>query len=60
MIAYEFYYADDKDEFHLLGILPERRKDPSRITHESIIKWGKLIVGNSIQDKNIYFIQVEV
>jgi len=54
MVAYEFYLVDDRDEFHLLGVLPERRKGPPRISPESIRKWGTLILGD------LYFIQVEV
>ena len=60
MIAYEFYSVDAEEEFHLLGILPERRKDPLRITQESIMKWVKLIVGDSVEVSKIYFIQIEV
>ena len=44
----------------MLGILPERRKDPLRISYESIMKWGKLIVGDCVDINNIYFIQIEV
>ncbi len=60
MVAYEFYLVDDVKEFHSLGILPERRKDPVRITDESIMKWGKLVVGDSVEVNKIYFIQIEV
>ena len=60
MVAYEFYVNDDIKEFHLLGILPERRKDPLRISYESIMNWGKLIAGDFVDSDNIYFIQIEV
>jgi hypothetical protein len=60
MIAYEFYSVDEVEEFHSLGILPERRKDPLRITKESIMKWGKLAVGESVEVNVIYFIEIEV
>jgi hypothetical protein len=61
MVAYEFYLHDnDMEEFHLLGILPERRKDPLRITSESIVKWGRLVAGDSVDIHNIYCIQVEI
>ena len=60
VIAYEFYLFDDVEEFLSLGILPERRKDPLRITRESIMKWGNLVVGDSVDGNNIYFIQMEV
>jgi len=60
MVAYEFYLVEDVEEFHSLGILPERRKDPLRITQESIMKWGMLLMGDSIDANKIYFIQIEV
>jgi len=61
MVAYEFYlHDDDMEEFHLLGILPERRKDPLRITQESIVKWGQLVAGDSVDIHNMYFIQIEI
>jgi hypothetical protein len=60
MVAYEFYVDDGIEEFHLLGILPERRRDPSRISYESIMNWGGLIVGDSVDINSIYFIQIEV
>jgi hypothetical protein len=60
MIAYEFYWHDENGEAHLLGILPERRKGPQRITEESIMKWGNLILGNQADIGSIYFVWVEV
>jgi len=61
MVAYEFYlHEDDRGEFNLLGILPERRKDPLRITRESIVKWGRLVAGDSVDIHNMYFIQIEI
>jgi len=60
MVAYEFYVNDGIEESQLLGILPERRKDPLRITQESIVKWGQLVAGDSVDIDNMYFIQIEV
>ena len=61
MVAYEFYLHDgDTGEFNLLGILPERRKDLLRITRESIVRWGKLVAGDSVDIDNMYFIQIEI
>jgi hypothetical protein len=61
MVAYEFYLQDDDmGEFNLLGILPERRKDPLRITKESIVRWGKLVAGDSVDIHNMHFIQIEI
>jgi len=45
MVAYEFYLVDDKEEFHLFGTLPERRKDP--------YTWGSPIKRHLSREKNI-------
>jgi hypothetical protein len=58
--AYEFYIRDDTEHLHLIGILPERRKDPLRITRESIMKWGMMVAGDDVDVNNIYFVQIEV
>jgi hypothetical protein len=60
MVTYEFYLNDDIKEFHLLGILYGRRKDPVRISYQSIMNWGELIVGDYVDTNNIYFIEIEV
>jgi len=61
MIAYEFYYRDAKGD-DLIGILPERRKNPERINQESIIKWIRMVLGDNadIDNNNVYFIQVDI
>jgi len=43
MVAYEFYLKDSEGNKSLIGILPERRKDPKRITQKSILKWGRML-----------------
>ncbi len=60
MTAYEFYWDDDTGGAHLIGILPERRKDMGRITQESIMNWGRMVMSDYINAKTLYFIQVEV
>ena len=60
MIAYEFYWIDKKGDSHFFAILPERRKNPERITEESIMKWGKMVLGGSWLSRNLYFIKVEI
>jgi hypothetical protein len=61
MTAYEFYCRDAKGA-NLIGILPERRKNPERINHESIMNWIRIVLGNNanVDFNSIYFIQVEV
>lgn len=56
MVAYEFYWRDDKGKNHLIGILPERRKNPERITSESIMNWVRLVT----DAKDVFFIPIEM
>ncbi len=58
MDAYEFYRLDKANGCHLIGILPERRKNPERITEESIMGWVKKLLSDSEELKNIFFIRV--
>ncbi len=60
MIAYEFYYRDPQKGDRLIGILPERRRDPERITPETIMHWVETIFGRSINDGEVYYIKVEI
>jgi hypothetical protein len=57
MEAYEFYWLDPKGGYQIIGILPERRKNPARVTQESIMRWGQNIFGNGIDTEDIFFIQ---
>jgi len=60
MVAYEFYLCDETEEEHLIGILPERRKNPERCTKDSVLNWGWKIIGDNSGIKNIYFVKVEM
>ena len=60
MIAYEFYYSDEKGEKHFIWILPERRKNAERVTQESIINWGRKVIVDDVEAKNISFTRVEI
>jgi len=60
MIAYEFYWRDEIGTEHLVGILPERRKSPKRISKESILNWVWMVIGDNLDGNNIYFVQVEL
>jgi hypothetical protein len=60
MVAYEFYWRDEIGKEHLVGILPERRRNPVRITKESILNWVSMVIGNNLDGNNIYFVQVEL
>jgi hypothetical protein len=60
MVAYEYYWGDEEDRVHFIGILPERRKDPERIPQESILNWGRMVIGDNSDINNIYFVRVEM
>ena len=60
MMVYEFYWRDETGGEHLIGILPERRKNPERITEDSILSWGWKVIGDHPDVNNVYFIRVEL
>ncbi len=60
MVAYEFYWLDEIKGYELLGVLPERRKNPERITQKSVMGWAEKIFGGKLSTKDIYFIRVTI
>ena len=60
MVAYEFYWRNGEGKEYLVGVLPERRKNPERITKESVLNWGWKIIGDNSEVKDIYFVSEEV
>ncbi len=60
MIAFEFYVYDEMEEFHSVGILPERRKNLLRKTQETVMKQGKIVAGDDLDVNNFYFVQIEI
>ena len=60
MVAYEFYWRDPIKGYQLIGTLPERRKNPLRITQESVMKWARKIIGENTDFDNIFFYQVTI
>jgi hypothetical protein len=60
MLAYEVYSFDNTNGYELIGLLPERRKSPTRITRESVLNWGKKLLGDNANGKSILFKQVEI
>jgi hypothetical protein len=60
MLAYEFYYRDDTDRSQLIGILPERRKDPQRITSDSVMNWVGKVLGDKWDISKIIFVKVMI
>jgi len=60
MRAYEFYWHDAIEGLHLIGIIPERRKDPERITEESIMNRGGIILGENAGLSDLFFVQITI
>jgi len=60
MIAYAFYWLEEIDKVHFIGLLPERRKDPERITQESISNFARTILGNEADIDDLFSIEMEL
>jgi hypothetical protein len=60
MVAYEFYWLDSTGGHQIIGVLPERRKNPERLTQESIMSWGKKFFPKDSMIKDIFFIRITI
>ena len=60
MLTYQFYCLDEKGNDNLIGILPERRFNPGRITDGSIVKWATEAMGSGFQGRRIRFVRVNL
>ena len=61
MLAYELYTFNKKKGYEFIGVLPERREDPMRISKDSIMNWGKSLFGdNNMDSKDMFFKQVAI
>ena len=58
MLAYELYIFDKINGYELIGVLPERRKNPRRMTEDSVMSWGRMLLGDNADNKSIYFKKV--
>jgi hypothetical protein len=60
MLVYELYTFNKEKGYQFIGVLPERRKNPTRITKESVIKWGRMLAGDDVDSKDILFNPVTI
>jgi hypothetical protein len=60
MLIYEFYCRDEMGRDIFIGKLKERRKTSERITEESILNWGKKVIGQNGEVGDIYFYISEI
>ncbi len=58
MMAYELYTFDKINGYEFIGVLPERRKNPKRMTEDSVMSWGRMLLGDNANNKSIYFKKV--
>jgi c-di-GMP-binding flagellar brake protein YcgR len=58
MDAYEFYWRDTIKGYQPIGVLPERRKNPARITQKSIINLARELIGDNADANNIFFVKI--
>jgi len=58
VLAYELYTFDKIDGYELAGVLPERRKNPKRMKEDSVMNWGRILLGGNPNNKSIYFKKV--
>jgi hypothetical protein len=55
MVAYEIYYQN-----YQIGTLLERRNDPVRTTHDSVMNWATQILGENTDFNDIFFITITI
>jgi len=60
VIGYELYWHDPIKGYQLMGVLPERRKNPNRITEESVLNWGKEYFSKNSNLNEMFFLEVEI
>jgi hypothetical protein len=60
MVVYEYYWRDETDRVHFIGIIPERRGKLERITDESILNLAKIILGEDAGLSNLFFAQITI
>jgi len=60
MLTYEFYWRDEAGRDIFIGRLKERRKNPQRITEESILNLGRKVLRHHTEDGNFYFYISEI
>ncbi len=60
MLAYELHAFNKAKGCKLIGVLPERRKNPQRVTKESILNWGQEYFGIHLNLGDMVLIEVKI
>ncbi len=58
MTTYAFYWLEEIDKVHFIGLLPERRKNSERITQESISNFARTILGKEADVDDLFVIEI--
>ncbi len=58
MTTYSFYWLEEIDKVHFVGLLSERRKNPERITQQSISNFARTVVGNEMDVRSLFFLEM--
>jgi len=59
-LVYELYALNKTKAYELIAVLPERRKNPARITKNSVMNWAKMLSGDDVDGKDIFFKPVRI
>ena len=60
MVSYEFFSVDETGATHLIGIIPERRKQSERVTNESVTQRLAILLGDSTNLNHFFITQVNI
>ena len=60
MLGDKLYLFDKTKGYELVAVVPERRKKPKRITEESVMNWGRTLLGSNGKGKDIFFERVTI
>ena len=60
MVAYEIYCLDKAQGPHLIGVLPERRRRPERITERSIMERVRQFLPDNEAFRSIFLVKVSL
>ncbi len=58
--VYYYYRRERNGEDQLIGTLTERRRNPERITHASIMNWAKQLAPEDVLNDRVYFVRWEI
>jgi hypothetical protein len=58
MVVYTIYYFEEAEKIRFIGFLLEKRRNPEKITQESIYNYVRTILGHEANEDKIYYFQL--